>query len=86
MVDETKIQASKRCSTVCQRCTVAGEEKEMSKTLQAVYREIRTSSGDDKKIEIKCDTNEGQIILQFNKTLFLMYSADDIRKVSEGRK
>lgn len=54
----------------------------MSKTLTAIYRELRVPTGDENKVEIKFDTNEGQIIIGFPKhsLFYLRREIENIQK------
>jgi len=52
----------------------------MSKTLRAIYRELRIPTGEENKVEIKFDTNEGQIIIGFarHSLTYLKRAVDDL--------
>ena len=54
----------------------------MSKTLRAVYRELRVPTGSEHKVEIKFDTNEGQIIIGFprHSLIYLKSAIEFIQK------
>ncbi len=56
----------------------------MSKTLRAVYRELRVPIGNKNQVEIKFDTNEGQIIIGFPR-ISLMYMKSAIESIQKDQ-